>query len=207
MVMIAKVKSKIRNYIINKLVNMVSEIKIRFKEKEFGKVKDSLKHIGHDVLIEYPYQISGAPYISIGDNFKALRHFRLEAIPQYAGDNFSPVIIIGNDVSIESNCHIGAINEVIIGDGVMIASNVYIADHFHGDITKNDLSIPPARRRLSSKGSVIINNNVWIGDSVCILPGVTIGKNSIVGSNAVVTKDVPANSVVAGVPAVIIKQF
>jgi acetyltransferase-like isoleucine patch superfamily enzyme len=58
---------------------------------------------------------------------------------------------------------------------------------------------------LCSKGPVIVRNNVWIGEGVVILPGVTIGEISIIGANSVVSKDVPANAVVAGVPAVLTK--
>jgi acetyltransferase-like isoleucine patch superfamily enzyme len=64
---------------------------------------------------------------------------------------------------------------------------------------------PPINRPLISKGPVIIEDNVWIGEGVCITPNVRIGKNAIVGANAVVTKDVPPNTVVAGVPARVIK--
>jgi len=60
---------------------------------------------------------------------------------------------------------------------------------------------------LSSKGPIIIKKNVWIGDSVCILSGVIVGENAIIGANSVVTKDIPANSVVAGVPARVIRQL
>lgn len=205
--MIAKLKSRIRNYIINKLVNMVSEVKVKFENKESLNLQKMFKSVGDNFLISYPYQISGNSYISIGYNFRASHHLRLEAIPNFAGEIFNPIVCIGNNVSIESNCHIGAVNEVVIGNGVMIASNVFISDHFHGDITKDDFLLSPIERHLSSKGPVIIKNNVWIGDSVCILPNVTIGENSIVGANAVVTKNVPPNSIVAGVPAIVIKQL
>ena len=61
-------------------------------------------------------------------------------------------------------------------------------------------------RSLSSK-SVIIKDNVWLGEHVSVLPGVTIGENSIIGANSVVTKSIPANSIAVGIPAKVIKQF
>jgi acetyltransferase-like isoleucine patch superfamily enzyme len=60
---------------------------------------------------------------------------------------------------------------------------------------------------LKQPGPVIIEDEVWIGNGACILPNVTIGKHSIIGSNAVVTKDIPPYCVAAGVPAKIIKQY
>ena len=112
-----------------------------------------------------------------------------------------------NNVSIQNDCHIGAINKIIIGDNVLIASRVYISDHSHGEITSEALLLPPIERKLVTKGSVIIGDNVWLGEGVVILPGVTIGKNSIIGSNAVVTKSLPENCVAAGNPAIVIKQL
>ena len=73
-------------------------------------------------------------------------------------------------------------------------------------ITKEDLLERPAVRPLSHN-SVNIGRNVWIGDGVCVLPGVTLGDNVIVGSNAVVTHSFPANSVIAGCPAKLIKTL
>ena len=61
-------------------------------------------------------------------------------------------------------------------------------------------------RPVVSKGSVIIGNNVWIGDKATILPNVTIGDGAVIAANSVVTKDVPAYSVVAGNPAKVIKE-
>ncbi|MNY78908.1 Galactoside O-acetyltransferase [compost metagenome] len=67
--------------------------------------------------------------------------------------------------------------------------------------------MPPAKRRLYSKGPVIIEDNVWLGEGVVVLPGVTIGENSIVGANAVVTKSIPKNCVAGGNPARIIREI
>ena len=65
----------------------------------------------------------------------------------------------------------------------------------------------PLKRPLVSKGGVVIGDNVWICDNVCILSGVTIGNGAIVAANAVVTHDVPPYTMVAGVPAKVIKSL
>lgn len=67
--------------------------------------------------------------------------------------------------------------------------------------------IPPVERALTNDAEVIIGDNVWIGDNVVILPGVHIGDGSIIGANAVVTHDIPPNSIAVGSPARVIKQW
>lgn len=89
----------------------------------------------------------------------------------------------------------------------MTGRYVYISDNNHGDSDFASLQQRPSERYLSVKGSVVIEDNVWIGDKVSILSGVTIGKGSIIGCNAFVTKDVPPYSVVGGIPAKIIKTY
>ena len=158
------------------------------------------------LLCDNNYLIVGGKYIKIGDNFSVGRCLRIEAIDNYALNNYLPQIIIGNNVRLEDFCHIGCIEKVTIGNNVLIASKVFIADHFHGSITKNDIDVPPAKRSLSSR-PVHIGDNVWIGDNVTILPGVILGNNVIVGANAVVTHRFPSNSVLAGCPARIIKTL
>lgn len=116
-------------------------------------------------------------------------------------------MIIGDGSSLNYYCHIGAIDKIVIGDNVMIGSYVLITDHAHGKMTKEDLDIPVNQRRLFSKGPVIIDDNVWIGEHACIMPGVHIGRCSVIGANAVVTHDVPPYSMVAGCPAKVIKQL
>lgn len=88
-----------------------------------------------------------------------------------------------------------------------VGRDVYISDHFHGEINATELSTPPAFRALYSKGPVVIQDNVWIGEGVVILPNVTIGANCVVGANSVVTKSFSANNVIAGNPARIIKTL
>ena len=170
-------------------------------------LKNSFKKCGRGLNIKAPIYLKGAKYISLGDNFSADYRLRLEAWNEYRGERFDPQIIIGNNVSLNFDCHIGCINKIIIGDNVLMASKIFITDHFHGEIIPEILDIPPVMRNLFSKGPVIIEDNVWIGEGVVILPNVRIGKNSIIGANSVITKDVVPNSVVAGNPARIIKTL
>ena len=93
-----------------------------------------------------------------------------------------------------------------IGKDVLIGRFVLINDHNHGDISPESLALPPIKRSLVSKGGITIGDRVWIGDKVSILSGVTIGEGAVIGANSVVTKDVPANAVAAGIPAKVIKK-
>ncbi|EPL8096445.1 acyltransferase [Morganella morganii] len=116
------------------------------------------------------------------------------------------VIHIGNNVSLSQNTHIGSIYKVIIGDGCLIGSDVLITDHNHS-FSNATLHIIPKARPLDIKGQTVLGNNVWLGDNVKVLSGVTLGENVIVAANSVVTKSFPCNVVLAGVPAKIIKYI
>ncbi len=91
-----------------------------------------------------------------------------------------------------------------------MASKIYISDINHGDYSGEfEFSaphIPPDSRKLYTK-PVSIGNNVWIGENVCILPGVNIGDGCIIGANSVVNGDIADNCMVAGAPAKVIKEF
>lgn len=182
---------------VNKIFNRLYAL---YKSNEF-------KSVGNKITLNYPIYMRGAEYVTIGDNFYSDVRLRLEAWDEHLKYQFSPKITIGNNVSINSDCHIGAINEIIIEDGVLIASKVYITDHYHGQITSQAIESKPSDRKLFSKGAVKIEKNVWIGEGVVILPNVTVGENSIIGANAVVTKSIPKNSVVGGNPAKIIRTI
>jgi acetyltransferase-like isoleucine patch superfamily enzyme len=169
-----------------------------WKSNEFQKT-------GSSFYIKYPSYLHGGKYITVGEGFGCNHFLKLEAIDEFLGEKFTPQIIIGDNVSIQQYCHIGAINKIVIGNNVLIASRVFITDHSHGNIKKEVISLPPAVRKLHSKGPVFIENNVWLGEGVVVLPNVTIGENSIIGANSVVTKSIPKNSIVVGNPARIIK--
>lgn len=118
-----------------------------------------------------------------------------------------PFLKIGSHCAFGAFNHITCANKVIIGDYCLTGKWGTITDNSHGETDYNSLCLPPSKRLIISKGPVIIGNNVWIGDKATILPGVTIGDGVVVAANAVVTKDVPAYSVVGGNPARILKSF
>ena len=170
-------------------------------------IAKQLKESTTNLIVSFPITSHGLKYISIGENFNAFARLRLEAYDHHLTNRYNPSITIGDNVRIGYDCHIGCVHKIVIGHNVLIASKVFISDHSHGGTDIESLMLPPNSRRVVSKGPVIIEDNVWIGEGVAILPNVTIGRNSIIGANAVVTKDVPANCVVAGNPAKVIKKI
>lgn len=199
-------KKLIKRLIFNKyLLRFLNAINKANKKNNWNELKSQFKLIGENIQIPEPYIFKNPKYISIGDNFSSLYNLRLEAWDEFEGEQFFPEIIIGNDVILNTDVHIGCINKIVIGNNVLFASRIYISDHSHGDITFDALSLPPRKRPLISKGPVIIDDNVWIGEGVSILPNVHIGKNCIIGANSVVTKSFPENSVIAGIPAKLLR--
>ncbi len=167
----------------------------------------SFASIGRECYVRAPARIYNPDQMTLGSAVTAEPGLVMEAFVVFQGETFRPRIVIGDRVSFGYHCHVGCIDEVNIGNDVLIASRVFISDHSHGGAQASDLSLPPARRPLVSKGPVRIGSRVWIGEGVCILSGVTIGDNSIIGANSVVTHDVPPNTVYAGAPARLLKQL
>lgn len=184
---------------INDFLSFEAIYRLRLRQKKF-------KSIGKNCNFNKESFILGEQFISIGNDFNSGIHFRIEAISKRNSQTFNPSIEIGDNVTIEDFCHIGCVEKISIGSGTMIASRVYISDHNHGEISANDLKSIPAKRPLFGE-PINIGKNVWLGEGCCILPGVSLGNNVIVGANAVVTHSFPDNSVIAGVPARLIKQL
>lgn len=179
----------------------VTNLTLRHLRNETG-------HLGSNARIAIPIQTYGLENVFIGDNFDCGERLKLRTFSEWQGVNYTPKITIGNNVCIQSDCHISAINSVEIGDNVLMASFVYISDHQHGMPNYSDVrATPPIQRMLSSKGAVRIGNGVWIGEKATILPGVTIGECSIIGANSVVTKDIPPYCIACGNPAKVIKTI
>lgn len=167
-----------------------------------------------DISVVHDARVWGAKHMKIGKNFRAGKGTWLEAIetrPYKDGvQQFAPKLIIGDDVSLSDYVHIGCAYHIEIGNHVLMGSKIYITDHNHGVYWGNDAdspATPPMQRRLSDEKSVIIGDNTWIGEFVTVLPGVNIGRGSIIGSHTVVTHDIPDGCVAVGNPAKVIKKW
>ena len=122
----------------------------------------------------------------------------LRVFPPFYTD-FGKNIEVGEDVFINACCHFQDHGGVRIGDGCQIGHNVVFATLNHG--------LSPEDRKNTYPAPIVLGKNVWVGSNSTILQGVTIGDNAVVAAGAVVTKDVPDNVVVGGVPAKIIKKI
>lgn len=164
--------------------------------------KNDFLFFGKGSLLGLNMTVINSKFISIGNNTSIGNRASIGCF--LIKPNFEPQLSIGDNVSIGEDCHITCANSISIGNNVLTGKKVLISDNSHGTSSLIDLSISPIDRPIVSKGPIIIEENVWIGEKATILSGVRIGKGSIVGANAVVTKDVPEYSVVVGNPAKII---
>ena len=160
----------------------------------------SFRMAGRGAFLFRPFRIDGAEGIEIGERTVMQRGGWLYCC---GIDNIPASLKLGKGCVFGYNNHITAVRNVVIGDYVLTANNVYISDNLHGyeDITK-----PIMHQPVRFKGAVEIGDGCWIGENACII-GARIGKNCVIGANAVVTRDIPDYSVAVGIPAVIIRQW
>ena len=109
---------------------------------------------------------------------------------------------IGDRTIFGHHCTLGVVDSVVIGPDCLIAEMVAIRDHDHRFDGPLDV---PVREQGTASAPVSIGRNVWLAGKVTVLKGVTIGDNAVIGANAVVTKDIPANAVAVGIPARVIR--
>lgn len=178
------------NIVFNKLILWINN----------GVYLSNFKNVGKNFLIDGRCKLINTKNVQVGNNFFSLSNLRIEIIET---KNYYPELFIGNNVTLNYNCHIACCNKILIKDDVLIGSNVLISDHNHtirhtGKFRSGEII---------SNGSIIIEENVWIGENVSILGNVNIGKNTIVGCNSVVTKSLKSNSIYAGIPAKEIKKL
>lgn len=159
----------------------------------------------HVKLIRFPIEIRGKEFIDFGQRLTTGKYCRIEAWSYYSRNK---LISFGEGVEIGDFVHISAVNRVRIGNNVLIASKVYISDINHGNYSAGpyNFELSPKRQPLSFK-PVEIEDNVWIGESVCVMPGVVIGRGSVIGAMSCVTKSIPPYSIAVGNPAKIIKKL
>lgn len=159
------------------------------------------------VIVFKASHLNGLRYVQVGERTEIDKNVSLTAWDYYKGLRYKPRIVIGDNCHIGAGAHVTSICGIIIGDNLLTGTNVLITDNAHGASEHELLEVHPKSRPLYSKGEVRIGRNVWLGNNVCILPGVTIGDGVIVAANSVVTKSVPDYTVVAGAPARIVKRI
>ena len=162
---------------------------MRFYSREAQKITMEINTVYHEPeeLAELFSELIGQP---VGEGFGLFPPFYTD---------FGKNITIGKNVFINAGCKFQDQGGITIDDGALIGHAVVIATLNH--------DVDPAKRQSLHPSPVHIGKGVWIGANATITPGVTIGDHAIVAAGAVVTKDVPAGTVVGGVPAKLIKKI
>ncbi len=165
-------------------------------------VQARFRHCGKGTRIGLGLKVSSPWAVDIGVNVRILDHVTLNVKDLRSDGRAS--LIIGDGTFIGRFVRINAWMDVLIEPHVLITDRVLLGDEDH---VYDDPSRPILLQGSRSKGKVLLRTGCWIGSGAAIMPGVTIGRNAIVGANAVVTKDVPDYTIVAGVPARILRQL
>lgn len=154
----------------------------------YARLRQQLTEVPASLVCEGPVELHGTRQVRLGHN--------LYVYPgQYWETRESGRLEIGDDVVLSRGVHLVAYASVSLGAGTMVGEYASVRDANHrrgdGDIRHSGHDARP----------VVIGRQVWIGRGACVLAGVSIGDGAVVAANAVVTRDVPAGAVVAGVPA------
>jgi len=162
-------------------------------------IRHTQLRLGANVFIADRVVINEAPgggSIDIGDRVHILR----DTIIATGQDGR---IMIGADTFIQPRCQImGYKGPIEIGRGVQIAPNCAFYSYEHGFAPGRPISAQP----IQTRGGIIIGDDCWLGFGVIVLDGVTLGKGAVIGAGAVVTADVPHETIAAGVPARVLKR-
>ena len=158
------------------------------------------RHLGRHGFLLSPYRIDGAGGISLGDHSVFHPGAWLYCVGR---GEASASLEIGKGCEFGFNNHVAAVESVRIGNYVLTANNVYISDNLHA---YEDVTRPVMQQPVVVKGRVEIGDGCWLGENVAII-GARIGKNCVIGANAVVTRDIPDYCVAVGIPARVVRRY
>jgi acetyltransferase-like isoleucine patch superfamily enzyme len=163
--------------------------------------RGAFAHVGARTVLELPIRLTGESGIAIGDDVYVGSGSWLQVLDAGLG---GPRLEIGDGTSIAGGCTLSAAESVRLGERVLLARNVYIADHSH--------AFEDVRRAVLDQGidgvaPVTVEDGAWLGENVVVCPGVRIGRGAVVGANAVVLHDVPDHAVAVGAPARVVREF
>jgi len=146
-------------------------------------------------------KVEGYKRIQIGSRVYINSNGWLACLPLTGNDNC--ILSIGDGTYIGRFCHIYATSKIEIGKKVLIADKVYLSDNLHG---YKNINMPVIDQPVEQLNPVVIMDGAWLGENVCVI-GAKVGKNSVIGANTVITKDIPDYCIAVGSPAIIIKRF
>lgn len=156
---------------------------------------------GFGSVLESPHLLTNPRFVSIGRGVHIRRGARLEALESTGR---VPHLVIGDGTSIHMHFHCGAALRVEIGRNVLIAGRVYVTDHDHAF---DDPARPVVSNNAVVAALTAIEDESWIGEGATVLKGVRVGRGAVVAAGAVVTRDVPPHTIVAGVPARPLRRY
>lgn len=155
------------------------------------------------------YLYGGMPYLTGKLNIEIGDQCRISGQTTFSGracHPTTPILIVGNNVDIGWMTTIAVGNKVVIGNNVRIAGRAFLAGYPGHPLNAIDRAngLPETDAQV---GDIIIEDDVWLATGVSVMAGVTIGKGSIIAASSVVTKDIPAGVLAAGVPAKIVREL
>ena len=189
-----------------KMYRLLCKVICRFKKNYFRKRFGSFpidSGIGRDGSGKGCI-VSGADRIYIGADCYFGEGTELVALANHFDQQLRSNMRIGDHVRCVGGCRITCAGSIKIEDDVLLGPGVFITDHNHG----MDPQVPGgySKQSLIVK-DVLIGNGAWLGQRVCIMPGVSVGDHSIIGANSLVTHDIPPYSIAVGAPARIVKKW
>jgi acetyltransferase-like isoleucine patch superfamily enzyme len=182
----------------------ILDLFLRIRNRLFTLLLSSLfMEIGVGCRIVPPFRFKGLRGVSLGEKVIIHRDCWVHTLGEKV-ERANPKLIIKSHSAIGMGATISAAQQVVIGEHVLLARNVFISDHAHAF---ENISIPIMDQGINHIAPVIIGNSTWLGQNVVVLPGVTIGEHCVIGANSVVISSIPDHCVAVGAPARVVKRF
>jgi lipopolysaccharide O-acetyltransferase len=156
---------------------------------------------GRNSVLQPPLRLDGERRIAVGSGVFVGAGSWLQVLDGYGED---VALELGDGTSIAGGCVLSAAMHVRLGRQVLLARNVYVADHGHAF---ENPELPVLAQGITRVEPVEIGDGAWLGENVVVGPGVHIGRGAVVGANAVVLDDVPDHAVAVGAPARVVRAF
>lgn len=212
-------RSKYRAALLRPLKKFLRWSSLRLEQAETAFARASLPQFATPaagLVIQLPRVIQSPERIYLGSNVKFGPNSVLKVKTAYPGHwlrhpngahvemTFDPVLHIGDRVTATGGLEVTVYDRVTIEDDVTFAGNVFISDGNHASLRGD---VPYKYQGIGSIAPIHIGRGSWIGKNAVILPGVSIGAHTIIGANAVVSRDVPAGCIAVGMPARTIRSW